>query len=567
MDVHSRPWAAPQDAPVDPTRLSTALELLLRATPDTAAAWTADGALVFANDEARRRLGGAPPLLAHLLAPGSLAFLAERLPFHALGAAPWRGRLEVADGRGGTTIVHATIVVTLGPDGDVATTAMLARDAVLAAPPDQGLDGWPGLDALTGLMSRGGLVERLGDRADGSLALVVLEVEGLTSLNERLGQDTGDAILSLVAERLRRSVRAGDVVARIGGDEFAVLLRTSSDDDADTLALAERLRDVVQRPGSVDGREVALTVTAGAVVHANDRDPLDLLRAATLAVAQAREVGRGAACYDPARHQESDRRRTMAEALRGAIERDELWLAWQPQYTLADQRIVGVEALLRWDSPTLGSVPPATFIPVAETSDVIVPLGRWVLEQACRQARAWEAAVPGSADMDVHVNLSPRQFADPTIVGQVTDVLAATGLAPHRLCLEITETAVMDDVDAAVEALARLRAVGVKVAIDDFGVGYSSLSYLRRLPVDVLKLDRAFVERLDDGDAADAAIVVAVVNLARSLGLTVVAEGVETAAQRRELRALGCTMAQGYLFARPVPAPALTELLQREAWR
>jgi EAL domain-containing protein (putative c-di-GMP-specific phosphodiesterase class I) len=256
----------------------------------------------------------------------------------------------------------------------------------------------------------------------------------------------------------------------------------------------------------------------------------------------------------------------LETALRTALDCGELRVFYQPQFALRTSALVGMEALVRWQHPELGLVSPMEFIPVAEESGLIVPIGAFVLEEACRQVREWSDRFPGSSALEMHVNLSARQFAQPDQVQHVADVLERAGVEPGRLCLEITESVVMDDVEATMTTLLELRALGVKVGVDDFGTGYSSLSYLKRLPVDVLKIDKSFVARLGE-DMVDSAIVSSVVNLARSLGIAVVAEGVETDQQRLELRALGCPVAQGYYFSRPLPREAATELVAEETWR
>ena len=425
-------------------------------------------------------------------------------------------------------------------------------------------------DALTGLPNRALLFERLDralapGRGDGvPCAVLFLDLDRFKDVNDLRGHDVGDRLLIAVAGRLRAALRAEDTLARLGGDEFIVLVDRVADTDA-VAAVAEHLAAAVASPFLVDGHAHAVALSVGVALsgpgHAR---PEDLLRDADLAMYRAKDAGgAGYVFFDPAMQAALAARVALEADLRRALERGEFALHYQPVVSLADGRIVKAEALVRWRHPARGPVSPGEFIPLAEETGLIVPLGRWVLGEACRQARAWQAV---GTPVAVAVNLTAREFQRPELVADIADVLAATGLDACWLRLEITESLAMRNAAAAVATLAALRALGVRVAIDDFGTGYSSLAYLKHLPADMLKIDKAFVDDLGTDEAATA-IVAAIIALGHTLGLMVIGEGVETAAQAERLRALGCDWAQGYHFARPLPPGELGALLARAAPR
>ena len=429
-------------------------------------------------------------------------------------------------------------------------------------------------DSLTGLANRALFRNRVEHalarmrRQRRPIAVLLLDLDGFKTVNDSLGHAFGDAFLAAVADRLRGLLRPSDTPCRLGGDEFAVLVEDLAE-PVDATIVAERILDALREPFEVDGKEVVTGASIGITIAesrprkgaAGARDADDLLRNADVAMYTAKSRGRNRCeLFKPSMHQAMLDRLDLEADLRRAVERGEFVLHYQPTVALATGSISGMEALVRWVSPDRGLVPPGMFISVAEDTGLIVPLGAWVLEEACRQAVAWRHEFGADAPATMSVNLSARQLRQPLLVAHVRRVAEAHGVPPGRLCLELTESAVMEDTELYVELLAALHRLGVRLAIDDFGTGYSSLTYLKRLPVDTLKIDQAFVAGLGC-DASDTAIVRSVVALAHALGLQVVAEGVETQSQVDELTALGCDLAQGFYFARPLPAAELSELL------
>ena len=419
-------------------------------------------------------------------------------------------------------------------------------------------------DPLTGLPNRTLLAERLGqqielDKSTGrSLALLYLDLDHFKDVNDTLGHGAGDALLRVVSERLKSCLRGDAMVARMGGDEFALWL--SDIDASGALALAHRIRAHLLEPISLAGHRVFIGVSIGCTLCPMDGEDFGtLLSNGDIAMYRAKQEGRNCVqMFDTALDAEVRRRASLEQALHEAVALNQVAVAYQPQIDLVTGRLVGAEALLRWTHPGHGAVFPDEFVPIAERSGLINSLGGWILHESCRQVLAWSDA--GLSELRVAVNLATAQFKGSDVPRIVAQVLAATGLHPSRLELEITETGVMQDMRDAIEVLRALASLGVTLAIDDFGTGYSSLSYLRKLPVDKIKIDRSFVSEVAiDEDAA--AVARAMVGLAHSLRLAVVAEGVETAEQAAFMQSTRCDYAQGYLYGKPMPPGKMHDLV------
>jgi diguanylate cyclase (GGDEF)-like protein/PAS domain S-box-containing protein len=421
-------------------------------------------------------------------------------------------------------------------------------------------------DVLTGLANRTLLYEKIdaaieaSDTAGHLVALLDLDLDRFKIVNDGFGHPYGDLVLQAVAERLGRLVCEEDTVVRMGGDEFVILTPLVLDTH-DIHEMAQRLVDSFAEPFLVEGRLIHLTGSIGVSFYPQDgRSGPELIDAADMAMYYAKAAGRSAyRLFEPVMAQDAQRRNDMERQLRQAAPRGQLWLAFQPKFDLASGAITGCEALLRWNHPEHGSISPADFIPVAEESGLILPIGEWVLETACRQGRAWLDA--GLPELTIAVNISAAQLFQRDPVGWVTATLERTGFPATLLELELTESQLAQDVETAIDIVRRLRGLGIRVAIDDFGTGYSSLEYLRRFDVTSLKIDRSFVDGMLS-EAGDAAIVRATVALAHAFGLSAIAEGVETEEQRQFLRELHCHAIQGYLVGKPIPAEEFTSLLQ-----
>jgi diguanylate cyclase (GGDEF)-like protein len=423
-----------------------------------------------------------------------------------------------------------------------------------------------GTDPLTGLQNRTqflnlleqGLAtaQRLGQR----VGVLFLDLDNFKVINDWLGHQGGDLLLVEIARRIRGCVRDNDTVARLGGDEFTVLV-TDVEDEQEATDLAERVAATLRQPVHLGEQDITISASVGVALSRPGQDGPDaLLRNADMAMFQAKANGKARhAVFDQAMEDRAVERLQLESDLRHALERNEFLVHYQPIMALAAGHIAEVEALIRWEHPTRGRISPEVFIPIAEETGLIVELGQWVLEEACRQGAAWRDAYPDEP-LVMSVNLSGRQFQQPSLVAEISKVLVRSGLKPCALKLEITESVIMHDAEATILALNQLKQLGALLAIDDFGTGYSSLSYLKRFPIDTLKVDRSFVKGLGE-DSMDTAIVRSVVALAKALHLDVTAEGIETQAQRAELLALGCDRGQGYLFSRPLPATEIDALL------
>jgi diguanylate cyclase len=419
-------------------------------------------------------------------------------------------------------------------------------------------------DPLTGLASRTGFereIERALRRQE-PVALLLIDLDGFKLVNDAYGHAAGDTVLTEFARQLLSAIRAGQMAARIGGDEFAVVLTGTTIVEQAASVARRILAAVAANPVRLDDDLVPVRASIGVALTQADDTAKDLLRRADLAMYHSKRAGTHAfTVYDPTMVDRRGADAALSDDLDGALDRGELHLLYQPIVDLTDNRPIAAEALLRWQHATLGLVSPVQFIPIAERSGAITRIGLWVLEQALGQLRLFQDETPADRPMHISVNLSPRQLQEPTIVHDILAALERTGIDPHHLVLEITESAIVDET-GGINALRALRTHGIRIAIDDFGTGYSSLQYLTRLPVDILKIDRSFIAELDSTPEG-AAVTEAIIRLSQVLHLTTVAEGIETPEQAAELQMLGCDTGQGYLFARPLPAAELAITLTK----
>jgi diguanylate cyclase (GGDEF)-like protein len=424
-------------------------------------------------------------------------------------------------------------------------------------------------DELTGLANRALLHDRLehalaaAERSGLSVALCFGDLDGFKTVNDTLGHHVGDELLVRAGKLLASIVRPGDTVARLGGDEFAVLM-VDVERPETAVDFARRIVSVLRNAPDFEGNQVGLSISVGVTYAESGKTTEQLLSEADSAMYEAKENGKNRVeVFETSMRSRMLERLEMTNGFRWALSRSEFFLHYQPIISLSDSRLRGFEALVRWQHPTLGQVSPLRFIPVAEETGFIVPLGRWILVEACEQLAAWNADT--NEKLVLSVNLSRRQLMSPYLVDEVRTALALTGVDPHQLILEITEGVLMKDPEQAAAALSELRALGIRIAVDDFGTGYSSLSHLQRFPVDVLKIDKSFIDPLVSSDPGSGALVTAIITLARDLGLDVIAEGIEHESQLRRLIALGCDKGQGYLMARPLDRKAAASFIADSA--
>ena len=430
-------------------------------------------------------------------------------------------------------------------------------------------------DALTGLPNRSLFADlltrslgRARRRADYRFAVLFIDLDRFKVVNDSLGHSTGDELLKAITRRIERCVRPGDTVARLGGDEFTILVDDIGD-SSDATRVADRVQRELAQPFNLGGHEVFTSASIGIAVSSTGYNQADdLLRDADIAMYRAKALGKARyEVFDTAMHARAKALLELETDLRRAVERGEFRLHYQPLVTLETGRITGFEAVLRWQHPVHGLIGPAAFIPIAEETGLIIPIGRWVLHEACRQGKVWQDRYPALDDLTISINLSGKQFAQPDLVEEIDKALRETGLDPRRLRIEITESVVMENASSTMAMIDRLRALHVKIDVDDFGTGYSSLSYLQRFSLDHLKIDRSFVSSIGSDGGENAEIVRTIVTLAHHLGMDAVAEGVETLDQLALLRELGCQLVQGYLFAKPLDDTEADALLKAgKAW-
>jgi diguanylate cyclase (GGDEF)-like protein len=560
--------AAQDDAPMSPAHLRA----LLADIVDLAAVLDPDGSVHYLNRAGRRLLGLRPdaPIgrlnAFNVVSPSDQGVLQRELMPALAADGWWTGNLAVRTGPSTDLPTRSTFRRQPATDDEPARVTWIGRDISTEKAVYERLHKKIFEDELTGLPHRSIFLDRLdlalrrtgGDGAP--VALLFVSLDRFKEKNERFGREVGDALLQAVGHRLGGLRGPNDTVSRWGGDEFVVMCEGDAS-QVDPMGLAQRTMDAFTEPFMAKGVEVFLSASIGlAVGQPGEAGTDQLLRQADAAGQIAKHRGGGTIhLFDEDMQARARRRAEVEDALRGAADRGELVLHFQPEVSLRTNQIVAVEALVRWQHPAWGLVAPVEFVPVAETTNLILELGTWVLGAAMDQCARWRAGFPERSPM-VAINISARQFLQDDFVQLVASMLQHTGAEPGDICLEITESILMDDVEVTVATLRRLKALGVQLAVDDFGTGYSSLSYLRRFPVDILKVDQSFVSGLGH-DPEDSAIVQAVVHMGRALQLTTVAEGVETAHQLIELRELECDIAQGYHFARPTTAEAITSML------
>jgi diguanylate cyclase (GGDEF)-like protein/PAS domain S-box-containing protein len=469
----------------------------------------------------------------------------------------WQGETAILGADGEEIPVSQVLIAHRAAGGEVRFFSSIARDISERKAYETHIEYLANYDALSGLPNRRLLGDRTAQaiaqarRRGRACALVVLNIDRFKLANDSYGHGSGDTLLKILATRLQERMREGDTPARLGADSFAVLA-TDLHKPEHVLGVLRELSDATAQPFPIGGHEMHVTLSMGASVFPKDGGDFDvLLRNADAAMHRVKAAGgKGFQFYAAEMTRDTTDRLELENALRGALERGELQLHYQPQVDIASGRVIAVEALMRWRHAERGWVSPAQFIPIAEESGLILRLGEWALGEACRQLAAWDRA--GSSQIRMAVNVSARQFLDAGFVDSVERALREHQVDPRRIELELTESLLIEDPDQANSTLQRLKVLGVMIAVDDFGTGYSSLSYLSGLPVDCLKIDRAFVTRVSEG-GRDATIAQAIISLAHSLGMRVLAEGVETAEQREFLHAHGCEDGQGYFYARPCP--------------
>lgn len=423
-------------------------------------------------------------------------------------------------------------------------------------------------DSLTGTANRSLFMDRLEHalaravRRDGPVVVLYLDLDNFKAINDSFGHETGDRVLTAVSQRLQACLRPGDTVARLGGDEFAVLLEDTPGVEYATY-IAERIVEVLRAPITYADHMIYVTASIGIASSGPGLDRAeDLLSAADLAMYQAKEKGKAQhKVLEKSMSIEDLERLRMENELRQAVERGELRAYYQPEVLLETREIIGMEALLRWERPSLGLISPSEFVALAEENGLIVPIGQWILKEACRQALLWQEQYPDSPLL-ISVNLSLRQFRQPALTETVAAILEETGLDPGSLVLEVTEGLAMEDTEHVLDTIWGLKALGVKLAIDDFGAAYSSLSNIEKFPVDFLKVDQSFIDKLGRGNGNIVVLVSMLIDLAQALGIKVVAEGVENAEQLEKLRQMECDLAQGYYFWEPLTSHAASDLLK-----
>ncbi|TMK94268.1 MAG: EAL domain-containing protein [Actinobacteria bacterium] len=569
-----RPWSAAltEDLLIQQSQMRFAS--LVKNSSDVVMVTEPDTTIRYASPSAHRVLGFEPEELegrrfAELIAPDdrtrALSFLTAMAEGEGhVGLTEYRVRH-----RDGTDLFVETLRTNLLKDPNVKGIVLNTRDISERKQFEEQLSHQAFHDQITGLANRALFQDRVShalvrQTRDGNpVAVLFMDLDDFKTINDSLGHAAGDQLLVALAGRLVGRLRTADTAARLGGDEFAVLLEDGGDEGMTAADVAGRILETLEEPFDLDGTEVYARASIGISV-ADPQSPVgsadELLRNADVAMYMAKEGGKARyQLFEPAMHDTALRRLELRAAMQRAIDHDEFRLFYQPVIELPTGKITGVEALIRWFDPEKGIIPPLDFIPLAEETGLIVPIGRWVLMEACKYA-ARLAETFAALDLHMAVNLSARQIARPEIVDEVREALTASGLDPGKLVLEITESVMIHDMDLAIGRLKELKTLGVQLAIDDFGTGYSSLNYVRRFPVDILKVDKSFIDGVTEGGESSA-LTAAVIELASILNLKPVAEGIERADQLEQLIAMKCDLGQGFLFAKPLPTDELEDLV------
>ncbi len=457
-----------------------------------------------------------------------------------------------------------------GNDGNPIGLAAIIRDITERKSFENQLTHQALHDPLTKLANRvlfSNRVEHALERASrhqNPIAVMFLDLDNFKTINDSLGHAAGDKLLISVSERLQACLRSSDTAARLGGDEFAVLIVDTTHTKGAVL-IAERIKDVMREPFLLDGKKTFITTSIGiAATITGNESPDELLRNADVAMYTAKNLGKDRyAVFENEMHEVLIKSVELETTLRRAIENEEFMLHYQPIIDLQSESIMGMEALVRWNHPQRGLIAPNEFIPIAEKTNLIVPLGAWVLEEACRQAYLWQTQYGYDSRLSITVNISSRQFQHPALVEMIAATLDKTGLPPQSLILEITEGTIIQNTEASIKKLQELKNLGVRLAIDDFGTGYSSLSYLQRFPIDILKIDKSFIDKISHSREG-AAVARAIITMSDTLHLRTIAEGVETSEQTIELQHLGCELGQGFHFAKPLSKDDMNSYLKKE---
>jgi diguanylate cyclase (GGDEF)-like protein/PAS domain S-box-containing protein len=548
---------------------------LLDAVGQSVIATDLEGKVLYWNRGAQELYGWSPGEalernLRVLTVPEELLDQAEAIRSELWAGRTWSGEMLLRRKDGSHVSVLGTATPFFDDRGNLAGMIGVSTDISERKALEAELERRASHDPLTGLPNRHTLVDRLGQallrtkrgKEGRKVGVLFMDLDGFKTINDSLGHEAGDRLLVTVAERLRKRLRPEDVLARFGGDEFAVLLEEVAD-ASETIRVAQRIAEALWEPFTVNDHQVNLSTSVGIALgsaHTKD-DPEGMLRNADAAMYKAKEQGLGCyAVFDPAMQTRAQERLELEAELRRALEQGEFVLYYQPEVSLYNGSMVGLEALLRWQHPERGLLKPSAFVPLAEETDVIAPIGRWVLEEACRQAKRWEEEHPLASPMTMEVNLSSKQLRRRELARTVEEALTRAGVEAHTLALDITETVLIGASEHNAQALEALKKMGIRLSLDDFGTGYSSLSYLKRLPVDRVKVDRSFVKGLG-GNATDTAVVRMIIELCHTLGVEVLAEGVETSEQAALLKDMGCDVGQGYYFARPLRSEELAEQL------